>query len=282
MNKFEQLIEYVINDEDGKARELFHEIVVEKSRTIYEEMMENEEVEEAKDEEVEEGKEEIDEADEEELDEGEEELDEMGLGGDKADNLMNSIETEESGVSMEGDDDGVEAEAGDIEDRVVDLEDKLDELMAEFEAMMGDDAGMGDMDDAEMDMDDAEMDMDDAEANAADGMSDEEVVDDEFETEGMFENVTLKTVAKPSNTEEASNKKSVVAANSGARGALAKPVHTGANEGGKHDSSAYKNNVKDMIGKVGNTPAQSTQKPTPATKPNLGQAGGVNNKSVIQ
>jgi len=275
MNKFEQLIEYVINDEDGKARELFHEIVVEKSRTIYEEMMENEEVEEAKDEEVEEGKEEIDEADEEELDEGEEELDEMGLGGDKADNLMNSIETEESGVSMEGEDDGVEAEAGDIEDRVVDLEDKLDELMAEFEAMMGDDAGMGDMDDAEMDMDDAE-------ANAADGMSDEEVVDDEFETEGMFENVTLKTVAKPSNTEEASNKKSVVAANSGARGALAKPVHTGANEGGKHDSSAYKNNVKDMIGKVGNTPAQSTQKPTPATKPNLGQAGGVNNKSVIQ
>ena len=274
MNKFEQLIEYVINDEDGKARELFHEIVVEKSRTIYEEMMENEEVEEAKDEEVEEGKEEIDEADEEELEEGEEELDEMGLGGDKADNLMNSVETEESGVSMEGDD-GVEAEAGDIEDRVVDLEDKLDELMAEFEAMMGDDAGMGDMDDAEMDMDDAE-------ADAADGMSDEEVVDDEFETEGMFENVTLKAVAKPSNTEEASNKKSVVAANSGARGALAKPVHTGANEGGKHDSSAYKNNVKDMIGKVGNTPAQSTQKPTPATKPNLGQASGVNNKSVIQ
>jgi hypothetical protein len=46
MNKFEQLIEYVINDEDAKARELFHDIVVEKSRQIYEEMME-EEVEEA-------------------------------------------------------------------------------------------------------------------------------------------------------------------------------------------------------------------------------------------
>ena len=77
-------------------------------------------------------------------------------------------------------------------------------------------------------------------------------------------------------------KKSVVAANSGARGALAKPVHTGASEGGHHDSSAYKNNVKDMIGKVGNSPSQSTQQPKPATKPNLGQASGVNTKSVIQ
>jgi hypothetical protein len=36
MNKFEQLIEYVINDEDQKARALFHDIVVGKSREIYE------------------------------------------------------------------------------------------------------------------------------------------------------------------------------------------------------------------------------------------------------
>ncbi len=39
MNKFEQLIEYVINDEESKARELFHDIVVEKSREIYENLM---------------------------------------------------------------------------------------------------------------------------------------------------------------------------------------------------------------------------------------------------
>ena len=39
MNKFEQLIEYVINDEETKARELFHDIVVEKSRQIYEDLM---------------------------------------------------------------------------------------------------------------------------------------------------------------------------------------------------------------------------------------------------
>ena len=46
MNKFEQLIEYVINDDDAKARELFHDIVVEKSREIYENLMNEENLEE--------------------------------------------------------------------------------------------------------------------------------------------------------------------------------------------------------------------------------------------
>ena len=39
MNKYEKLIEHIINDEEGKARALFHEIVVEKSRDIYESLM---------------------------------------------------------------------------------------------------------------------------------------------------------------------------------------------------------------------------------------------------
>ena len=43
MNNFEQLIEYVINDDEAKARELFHQIVVDKSRAIYEELMNQEE-----------------------------------------------------------------------------------------------------------------------------------------------------------------------------------------------------------------------------------------------
>lgn len=270
MSKFEQLIEYVINDENDKARELFHNIVVEKSRAIYEEMMEEEDLEEAKDEE----------SDGEELDESEEELDETDMGGDQADDLIDDIEVEEEGLSFEGEgeDEGGEEEFGDeesaedLEDRVVNIEDKLDELMAEFESLMGDEAGEEHMDDMD-DMDSMDGD---------DGMSDEEVADDEFETEGMFqEAVTLKAVAKPNNSEEANNKKSVVAANSGARGAMAKPVHAGANEGGHHDTAAYKNATKDLIGKVGNTPAQSTQRPTPATKPQLGQAAGVNTKPVI-
>ena len=45
-NKYEQLVEYIINDETDKARELFHEIVVEKSRDIYESLIEDEDLEE--------------------------------------------------------------------------------------------------------------------------------------------------------------------------------------------------------------------------------------------
>ena len=76
MNKFEQLIEYVINDESEKARELFHDIVVEKSRNIYEEMMEAEEQEETI--------EEADEMEEESIEEGMEEVCEAVFYDEKA------------------------------------------------------------------------------------------------------------------------------------------------------------------------------------------------------
>ena len=39
MNKYEKLIEHIINDENEKARALFHTIVVEKSRDIYESLV---------------------------------------------------------------------------------------------------------------------------------------------------------------------------------------------------------------------------------------------------
>jgi hypothetical protein len=59
-----------------------------------------------------------------------------------------------------------------------------------------------------------------------------------------------------------------------------RPVKTGqGNEGGHHDSAAYKNTTKDLIGKVGNSPAQGTQNLKPATKPHLGQASGVNTRT---
>ncbi len=263
MNKFEQLIEFVINDEEAKARELFHDIVVEKSRQIYEEMMEEETVEEAK-------------HDGEEMEESEETVEEgiaEELGGDQADDLIDDVETEESGLSMEGEGDEEMADA-ELEDRVVDLEDKLDELMAEFEALMGDDAA-GAEDDMDMD---AEVDIEGSDEEISMDMDAEEVADDEFETEGMMEAVSLKAAPAPVKSEEAGiNKKAVVAANSGAKGAMANPVKmTGDVAQGRPAPTA-----KDAIGKVGNTPAQSTQEPRPATKPHLAQASGVNTKSPL-
>jgi len=275
--KFEQLIEYVINDEEGKARELFHDIVVEKSREIYEEMMqEEEELEEAESTEQEDEKAEkagrkvtkdI------EYDDKKDKMDE-GMGGDQADDLIDDVEAEESGVSMEAEDDMDDhhADVGgeeELEDRVVDLEDKLDELMAEFEALMGDQGGMGDEEEMDVEIDGEGGDME---------MDSEEVVDDEFETEGMMEAVSLKAVPAPKHGDDGANAKSPVAANSGARGAMAKPVKmTGDVAQGRPAPTA-----KDAIGKVGNTPAQSTQDPKPAAKPTLSQAAGVNTKSVIQ
>ena len=287
MNKFEQLIEYVINDEEAKARELFHDIVVEKSRAIYEEMMEEETVEESEEQIDEESTHAEDDKAEKagrkvtkdiEYDDKKDKMDESeeavaeDLGGDQADDLIDDIEVEEEGISMEGegsDDMGEEMADADIEDRVVDLEDKLDELMAEFEALMGD-QGEADVD-TEMDM----------EVDSDDGMTDIEVADDEMETEGMMkmpmeEAVNLKAAPAPVKSEEAGvNKKSTVAANSGAVGAAAQPVKmTGDVAQGRPAPS-----TKDLIGKVQNTPAQSTVKQEPATKPHLAQATGVNTKT---
>jgi hypothetical protein len=274
MNRFEQLIEYVINDEEAKARELFHDIVVEKSRQIYEDIM------------AEEAEEDIEEAKHDELDEAEEELDE-GMGGDAADDLIDDVEMEEESdmnMEAEGDeemdmsmDDGEEAEfsmgaeeGGSNEpatkDDIMNLEDKLDQLMAEFEDLMGGD-DMGDGDGFGPDEGGDAIEMDDT---------------DEMEP-GMMEAVSLKAAPKPVTSEEGGvNKKSTYAANSGQAGMASRPVHTGAAEGGHHDTSAYSNNTKDLIGKVGNTPAQGTQKPSAAPKPKMGAGSeGQNNKSPL-
>ena len=285
MNRFEQLIEYVINDEEQKARELFHDIVVAKSREIYENLMQEEaeeDLDEAKEEELDEAKEEdLDEAKEEDLDEG--------MGGDASDELIDEIEAdEETDMSMEaeGDDDmggddmgGDDMGGGDepaTKGDIMDLEDKLDELMAEFEQLMNDaeDGDLGDGDDFGGD-----------EGGDAIEMDDTEEMMPEMGTMPMAEAIALKAAPKPVTSEEGGvNKKSTVAANAGAKGPIGnsvKPVHAGGEMGGHHDSAAYRNTTKDLIGKVGNTPAQGTQKPSPATKPKLGQESGVNNKSVV-
>jgi hypothetical protein len=192
-------------------------------------------------------------------------------------------------MSMEGEDDAAEfgdeedaADAGDSEegfsmgdeggdepatkDDIMNLEDKLDQLMAEFEGLMGgNDMGNGD-------------DMGPEEGGDAIEMDDTEEM-------GMMEAVSLKAAPKPVTSEEGGvNKKSTVAANAGAKGPIGnsvKPVHAGGEMGGRHDTAAYSNNTKDLIGRVGNTPAQGTQRPSAATKPSLGQAAGVNTKSPV-
>ena len=185
-NKLEQMLEKLVNNDRTGADELFHEFVIEKSRGIYEKMLEtdledldevkdeevdessdDEETNEASDEEVDESSddEETNEATDEEVDESDEDLDEATdeevdenfgeftpeadpMGGDAGDAMMKDIEAD----GDEGDmDDKMDGDEEEIEDRVVDLEDALDDLKMEFEKMMS-----GEKDGEEGDEDDAE------------------------------------------------------------------------------------------------------------------------------
>jgi hypothetical protein len=108
-----------------------------------------------------------------------------------------------------------------------------------------------------------------------------EVADDELETEGMMmpmeEAINLKQVHPKTTTQEApgTDTKSTVAANSGARGAMAQPVKmTGDTAQGRPAPT-----TKDLIGRVGNSPAQGVQSPKAAPKPVTSQASGVNTRT---
>jgi len=149
--KFEQLIDLIINENEDQARQLFHEIIVEKSREIYESIMDEEMMDES-------------------MHEGMADDMEEGMGGQVGD-LLDEINAEEE-MSEAEDDEDIEVDdeeeielmpgdeeddmagAEDIEDRVADVEEKVDEierLMAEFEAeMRGGSDDMGDEEGMEM------------------------------------------------------------------------------------------------------------------------------------
>jgi len=174
MDKYSKLIEFIINEQEEQARELFHTIVVERSRQIYESLIDETDLE--------------------------------GIGGNQVDSMVDEITNDEEGVSEdedfdsdeeefddseedfddseeEFDDDGdlegeeeFGGEEGELEDRVMDLEDALDELKAEFDALMSD----GDGED-EFDADDVD-DVDDVadDGDVADDMGDDEVAGDDM------------------------------------------------------------------------------------------------------
>jgi len=167
MSKYEQLIEYIINDQEDKARELFHSIVVEKSREIYESLIDEEDLAEVGGNEVEElvdeistdeeGMEEAYHSEEEDMDEAaEEDAEDM----DEADDSEEDMDAEDEAgevdmdAEVEVDDemggDEEPATKGDImniETALADLQSKFDELMADEmnepeHADMGDDMAM--------------------------------------------------------------------------------------------------------------------------------------------
>ena len=265
--KFEQLIDLIINEDEEQAKELFPDIVVSKSKEIYESIMEDEM------------------KDSDDLEEG--------MGGQVGD-FAEEIQAEESGVAedaeeeididseevfdVQGDDDvdatlDIEANSSEeVEDAVVRIEDKLDTLLDEFEAIMADEDELKGRDD-EMDADlhDIEDEIDDQEVDVDVSVDDEEVV---------AEAINLpKVTAKMG--DDGSNTKSPVDANSGQKGMDSHPVDfdKGSDEKGRPAPTA-----KDVDGASSfqNVPGNNKgPKLSPAPKPVTSQAEGTNTKSVI-
>ena len=136
--KFEKLIDLIINEDQERAEQLFHEIVVEKSREIYENLM-DEEVNEDMSTDL------LDEIENEEAgmhgmteaDEETDEIEDMDFDTDAADMDADAADMDADAADMDMDADMDDEDAPATKGDIQDLEDKLDELMAEFEAMMG-------------------------------------------------------------------------------------------------------------------------------------------------
>jgi len=272
--KFEKLIDLIINENEEQARALFHDIVVEKSREIYESMME----------------------------------DDMGMDDSMADEgkkfggqvgqLMDEIGVEEEGmyeddedlefddmddgedemIDIDMDDEGDEEEHEDLEDRVVDLEDKLDQLMAEFEEIMGDE-----------EEDEGEEEEEEGEEEEDEGEEEEDMSEDDM---AMMEAIQLQQMkglyGSKIGGDNGSQPKSTYADNSGQAGMASRPVKfSGSTEsmptGPKGPSNAYskgEGQVKDA-NKWKNAPAQRKQDLMAAPKPTTTQAAGTNTKSPV-
>ena len=119
--KFEQMLELLINEDKEKAQELFHELVVAKSREIYENLLDDD------------------------MNVDTQTSEDFGVAevsDDKADDELDDIEADDSEDDSEmGDEEGEgEEEGGDEPATKDDLDlmkqDIIDELTAEFEAMM--------------------------------------------------------------------------------------------------------------------------------------------------
>jgi hypothetical protein len=137
----EQMLEHLVNGEQQKAEELFHEYVVSKSREIYEGLIESEIAEESDEEKDEENDEEV-----------EEDFEEIALEADPTDDLAAELGDEEDEMG-DMDDMDMDDEEGDKdpEELFQDLDAIVDELQAKFDDMKG---GNDDMDDADDEMKD--------------------------------------------------------------------------------------------------------------------------------
>jgi hypothetical protein len=159
MSKFEQLLDLIVNEEMDKANELFHEIVVEKSRDIYENLIaeeaeENADVEESMDDDtdVEEGMD-----DDTDVEEGMDDTDESvdledsySMEADDEEGMPGEEETGDFGADIGATDDEMDGAEGSEDSAIFDIKNAIADLEAAFadlEAAQGGDMGGDEFDD---------------------------------------------------------------------------------------------------------------------------------------
>jgi hypothetical protein len=290
MNKYEKLIEYIVNDEQDKARALFHDIVVEKSRGIYESLMD----------------------------------DERGPGGDAVEDMVDEISHDEEGMHEADDDMDLDGEdeigtdmddmddMGDdhhadvggeegLEDRVMDLESALDELKAEFDALMSDEAGEEDHGDMDFDAeggDEEDMKMMEAEEEEEEE-EDEEAVEESRQNMSSAEKIReyVEKVSGGADKTEGGevakggsvsvNKQSIVAGKNDMGGTSANIVKGGSEQSPDNKpvpkaSNAYTKGQGQLkgAGSYENVPGAKTKGYTSKQSAKKGEDGGTNKTSI--
>ena len=270
-NKYEQLVEFIINDETDKARELFHQIVVEKSRDIYESLV------------------------------SEEDLDET-MGGNEVEDLVDEVSLDEEGISEEEEGEegaeefGAEEEMGgeeeELEDRVVDLESALDELKAEFDALMaGEESeeeampGIHGDDDGDVEVGNEEFyEAEHKEEEDAEELDEAKHEEEEEEVDESIVREYVEKVAAPANAEGAAvgtgksvavNKKSTVAGKNDMGGTAVTSHGGNANQDGNRPAASEKPKG-DLVSNPQNKPGANAGKTAFKTKET--QQGGQEGK----
>jgi hypothetical protein len=268
--KFEQLIDLIINEDEDKARALFHDIVVEKSREIYESLMDEEMVDSPV-----EGL--MDEISAEEAGGMTEEEEDLG-----------DIDSGEEEIELDADElDGEEMGEEDLEDRVVDLEDKLDQLMAEFEELMGNEGGEeGGEEDFGGEEGDEMMESADDEEDDEEEVTEAEEDDEEEET--LEEAVQLQKVSVTHGDNGVNTKSPTLGANKKISDNGAKPVASGFQDSGKGGTQGGLLNpaTKDLkgAGTFKNAPGKGnfSEKGEAAPKPKAGDDGADKRSPVAE
>jgi hypothetical protein len=241
--KFEQMLEHLINNDKTKAEEIFHELVVAKSREIYENLLDDDiQVDEETDEETDEDVEENFDMD----------LGQEAVGGDAADDMIDAVTGDEGDDDMDmGDDEGGDEPA--TKDDVMDIKDALEDLKAEFEAMLaGEESGEEESEEeGEMDFGDEE---DDEEAKEE--FSFEDTDEDDME-EGVVREYVEKVTAKMGDS-GTNGTKSPVAGKNDMGGTTANIAKAGTGSEGGVKGGLLNPNTKDLNSGNVNVPGSKT------------------------